>query len=349
MIDRMSYAQSGVDINATDAVKQKMEKSINSGDPRVLNDLGAFSPLVEGTFPGYRDPMLVIKTDEPGSKQKLAFELGMLQTICRDLVHHTVNDVAVIGAEPIYVTDCIVCGTMASGVVEQLVHEIAAACRALGCVLIGGETSVQPGVVEDGLYVLSASVVGVVDRSDVIDGRSIDVGEAVLSIESNGLHTNGYTLVRTIMEMDASVKSLAIDGESFIDVIMRPHTCYHRPISSIKSDPGLHGLAHITGGGIADNLKRILPTGVDAEIALSSLRIPPVFSVIREKGKVSDEDMFRTFNLGVGVAVVCSTDSVDRIVERLGGFGLSAWQIGEIVSGTGEVRTLGDPNYEAVC
>ncbi len=349
MTDRMSYSATGVDINATDVAKKRMAKSIDSGDLRVLNQLGAFAPLVEGTFPGFNDPVLVIKTDEPGSKQKLAFNLGRLESVCRDLVNHTVNDVAVMGAEPMYVTDCIVCGTMDSAIVEQLVHEMAAACQEQGCVLIGGETSVQPGVVAEGLYVLSATVVGVVERSEVIDGRSIDVGQAVLAIESNGLHTNGYTLVRAIMDKNPHVVDLLIEGESFLDVVMRPHTCYYRPISRIKSVPGLHGLAHITGGGIADNLRRILPPKVNAKIDLSTLRIPPVFSTIREQGQVSNEDMFRTFNLGVGIAVVCSTDSVGRMVDKLNEFDLSAWQIGEIVSGTGEVRTLGDLSYGVVC
>ena len=235
MTDKMSYAAAGVDINATDAAKRRMAKSVDSGDARVLNRLGAFAPLVEGRFPGFNDPILVIKTDEPGSKQKLAIDLNKMDCVCHDLVNHTINDVAVMGAEPMYVTDCIVCGKMDTVIVEQLVHEIAAACQKQGCVLIGGETSVQPGVVADGSYVLSATVVGVVERGKIIDGRSIDSGQAVLAVESNGFHTNGYTLVRAVLNKNPQITELQIGDETFLDVAMRPHTCYYRPISRIKN------------------------------------------------------------------------------------------------------------------
>ena len=223
MAEGLSYSDAGVDIDVTDAAKRKMAESVNSGDPRVLNRLGAFASLVEGRFDGYEHPILVLKTDEPGSKQALAFQFGRVSSLCRDLINHLVNDVIVMGAEPLYLQDCIVCGTLDPEVVNELVSGMSAACRDLGCVLVGGETSVQPGVVADGVYVLSASAVGVVDREKIIDGSAIAEGDVVLALASNGLHTNGYTLVRALLEKDPELARRELDGETFLEVVMRPH------------------------------------------------------------------------------------------------------------------------------
>lgn len=337
---RLTYAETGVDIDATDQAKRRMADSINSGDPRVFNKLGAFAPLVQGSFPHLTDPQLVIKTDEPGSKQKLAIELGRLEDLARDLVNHTVNDVIVMGAEPLYVTDCIVCGRLDQDVVTRLVQGMAAACRAQGCVLIGGETSVQPGVVVDGLFVLSATVVGVVDRTAVIDGSRIAAGDVLLSLASNGLHTNGYTLVRELMARDPDLRQQDIDGEPFLDVIMRPHTGYYPALKGHFQRPGLHGMAHITGGGILDNLGRVLPPHVDAVVDLGQLAIPSVFSAIRNAGAVDDVDMLRTFNLGTGLVCVCAPDEAKAMAEQLSADGVRTRFIGEICAGTGRARSV---------
>ena len=195
MNEELSYAKAGVDIDVTDAAKRQMSKSVDVGNRRVLNRLGAFASLLEGRFEGLAHPVLVFKTDEPGSKQKLAFELGRAPTVAYDLVNHLINDVMVMGAEPLYMQDCIVCGAIEPDVVTELVANMANACREQECVLVGGETSVQPGVVTKGVYVLSASAIGVVDKDRIIDGSAIAEGDAVLGVASNGLHTNGYTLV----------------------------------------------------------------------------------------------------------------------------------------------------------
>ena len=341
MTDKLSYAATGVDIDATDEVKRRMAGAINSGDKRVLNQLGAFAPLVQGTFPEMDDPLLVIKTDEPGSKQKLAIELDTIEDLSHDLINHTVNDIVMMGAHPMYVTDCIVCGTLDKKVVPRLVDGMADACRKQSCVLIGGETSVQPGVVTDGLFVLSATVVGVVDRPKVVDGSKISDGDVVLAVASNGLHTNGYTLVRTLLDRRPAFGQTDLDREPLIDVIMRPHTGYYPALRDLLGTEGLRGLAHITGGGIVDNLVRVLPDHADAVINLNRSRVQPVFEAIRAEGNVDDDDMLRTFNLGVGLAVVCTPEAADAITSHLVGQGLDTWQIGTITKGSGQVQLEG--------
>jgi phosphoribosylformylglycinamidine cyclo-ligase len=341
MKERLSYAKVGVDMSVTDAAKRDMAKSVDSGDPRVLNRMGAFASLLEGRFDALKHPILVFKTEEPGSKQKLAFARGRFEAIACDLVNHLVNDVIVMGAEPLYVQDCIVCGTIAPATVTALVSHIAAACKEQGCVLVGGETSVQPGVVADGEYVLSASAIGVVDKERIIDGSTIREGDIVLGVASNGLHTNGYTLVRRLLEQNRDLQGMEVNGASFMDAIMLPHTCYYKAIRGLFGHTGLKGLAHITGGGIEGNLNRILPGKLDALIDLPSLHVLEVFRIIRDEGNVRDAEMLRTFNMGVGLAIVSSQGAVGEIVSHLAGHNCAAYPIGTIVPGTGRVRYRG--------
>jgi phosphoribosylformylglycinamidine cyclo-ligase len=239
------------------------------------------------------------------------------------------------------VQDCIICGTIDPAIVKELVDGLAEACRAQGCVLTGGETSVQPGVVADGVYVLSANAIGVVERDRIIDGSGTETGDVVLAVASNGLHTNGYTLVRKLLEDNPALKETDIDGESFLDVVMRPHKCYYQAIRKLFQQNGLKSFAHITGGGIGDNLNRVLPTSLDASVDLSLLRVPAVFGVIRAAGKVSDTDMVRTFNTGVGLAVVCSPEAAPAIIEHMQRNDCACYPIGEIVPGSGNVQLSG--------
>lgn len=342
MSEGLSYSAAGVDIDATDAAKRRMADAVDSGDPRVLNKLGAFSSLVEGVFPQFIDPVLVLKTDEPGSKQKLAFELDRVESLCEDLVNHLLNDVAVMAARPLYVLDCIVCGCLDGDVVTRVVAGMAAACRAQEAVLVGGETSVQPGIVPPGLYVLSATAVGVAERASVCDGSQIRPGDAVLAVASNGLHTNGYTLVRTLLERRPELAAQIVGGETFLDVVMRPHTCYYLAMRDLFGRPGLHGLAHITGGGLHDNVVRILPPTLDVRLDLSALRIPDVFRVVRDEGDLSSSDMLRTFNLGCGVIVVSAPDEAVDIAAHFAQHGHGCWQVGQVTEGVGEVEFEGD-------
>ena len=338
MMDNFTYAKTGVDINLTDATKRNMAKVIDRGDKRVLNRLGAFASLVEGRFDNYKHPILVLKTEEPGSKQKLAFQHGFFSSISYDLVNHLINDVIVMGAEPLYVQDCIVCGTINPEIVQALVSGIADACRAQDCVLTGGETSVQPGIVADGVYILSASAIGVVDKENIIDGSAITEGDVVLAVASNGLHTNGYTLVRTLLENDPNLKYLMIGDESFLDVIMRSHYCYFQSVRGLFPHQGLKGLAHITGGGIQDNLNRIHPLSLVASIDLSRLKIPDVFKIIRDQGNVPDSDMLRTFNMGVGLILVCTPEAVNEIISHLSRKKCESYVIGKIIEGAKTVK-----------
>jgi len=341
MTEHLSYAGVGVDIDATDAAKSEMAKSVDCGDPRVLNRLGAFASLVEGRFEGLKHPILVFKTDEPGSKQKLAFELGRLPTIACDLVNHLVNDVIVMGAEPLYMQDCVVCGAFDAKLTTTLVRELAAACREQGCVLVGGETSVQPGVVVDGAYVLSASAIGVVDKDKILDGSAIREGDVIVGIASDGLHTNGYTLVRKLLERKPRLKDHKIGGDTFLDIVMRPHKCYYKAVRGLFGMPGLKGLAHITGGGIQGNLNRILPVSLDASVDLSALKVPEIFDFLRREANVPDADMLRTFNLGVGMTLVCSAEATQAVIAHLTDSECLAYPIGEIVQGEKQVKCRG--------
>ena len=341
MAEELSYAKAGVDIDVTDAAKREMAKRLDVDDDRVLNKLGAFASLLEGRFDGMKHPILVFKTDEPGSKQKLAFELGRPTSLAHDLVNHLINDVIVMGATPLYMQDCIVCGSIDQATVTAIVAGMSDACGKQGCALVGGETSVQPGVVADGIYVLSASAIGVVEKADILDGSAISAGDVVLGVASNGLHTNGYTLVRRLLDTNPDLKEKPVDGEPFIDVVMRPHKCYYKGVRGLFGEPTIKGFAHITGGGIQDNLNRILPSSLDAMIDLAALRIPTVFSIIRNEGNVSDADMLRTFNIGIGLAVVCSPGAVEETVRHLADNECACFPIGSIVEGTKRVRYRG--------
>ncbi len=330
--ERLSYAQAGVDIAAADAAKAAMAASLETNDRRVLNRIGAFATLFDGRFPGYTDPVLVLKTEEPGSKQKLAFAHDRIEGIGHDLVNHLINDIIVMGAEPLAVQDAIICGHLDGEVVNRIVASIADACLAQGCTLTGGETSEQPGVIEPGTYILVANVVGVVERSKIIDGATIAAGDRVLSVASNGLHTNGYSLVRTLLARDPGLASVAVDGEPFLDVILRPHRPYYMAVRDLLGETGLHGMAHITGGGIEGNLRRIIPDDLRADINLAQLHPPTVFHTIRERGNVDDADMLRTFNLGAGLLLVVAPDFLAQAQAHLAGHGYESAVIGEIAA-----------------
>jgi phosphoribosylformylglycinamidine cyclo-ligase len=338
MNERLSYADSGVSIDESDAVKRQLSNSVDQGDPRVLNTMGAFGSLVDGRFGDCAHPILVLKTEEPGSKQKLAFQHHRVASIAYDLINHLINDIIVMGADPVYAQDCIICGKLEPAVVKTLVDNMAEACRAQGCILTGGETSVQPGVIADGEYVLSASAIGVVDKSQIIDGAAIAEGDVVLAVASNGLHTNGYTLVRKLLDMKPDLMHRDVDGESFLDAIMRPHMCYYTPSKGLFGRSLLKGMAHITGGGVQDNLNRILPESLDALVDLRAMRVPKIFEVIRTEGNVTEEDMLRTFNMGVGLAIVVTPGAASEVISHYKRSGCECYEIGRIVSGSKAVQ-----------
>lgn len=335
----LSYRSAGMDTAAADRTKRAMAKRLRTKNTLMLNQVGAFASLVDASFPDLEHPVLVLKVEEPGSKQKLAAKFGRLPSVCIDLVHHLINDIVVMGATPLAVLDVIVCGKLEPKVVERIVSAVATACEAQGCSLVGGETSEQPGVVDRGTYILAASIVGVVERSKIIDGSAIRRGDVVLAVASNGLHTNGYTLVRRLLEEKPRLLHRRVGRDTFLRALLKPHTCYYDGLRGIYGHPGLHGMAHVTGGGIQGNLNRILPRGLNAEIDAAAIRILPVFNVIQEEGSVPDRDMLRTFNLGVGMTLVVALDSVEEIRHHLHRHGHDCYPIGGIV-GKGSRRVV---------
>lgn len=333
MTKKISYSAAGVDIATADKTKAAMAKDLSTDNPLVLNSVGAFASLCDGSFPGYTHPVLVCKTEEPGSKQLLAFQHNRIESICKDLINHLINDVIVMGAVPLFIQDLIVCGKLEKDVVGGLVKHMAAACKAQGCALTGGETSEQPNVLAAGTYILGASCIGVAEKAKIVDGSAIQEGDIVLALESSGPHTNGYSLLRALIKEDPSILEADVSGQSFLDAIMEPHRCYYLPLKDLFGSPDLHGMAHITGGGIPGNLNRILPEGMDAVIDASKIKIPPIFSFIKERSNNDDADMIRTFNLGVGAAVVISPSRVDAMTSHLSSQNVPSYPIGTIVSG----------------
>ncbi len=334
----LSYEKAGVNISAADRAKEQMSSWVARGDSRVLNQLGAFASLFAVPFKDYRDPVLVLKTEEPGTKQKLAIQHGRVESLAYDLINHLINDIAVMGATPLSVQDAIICGKLEPEIVTGMVRAIAKACREQECTLTGGETSEQPGVLEAGTYVLTASVVGIAEREHIIDGAKIKAGDKVLAIASNGLHTNGYSLVRKLLSNDPKLAQRPVDGSTFLDVVLRPHVCYYQALRGLYTNADLHGLAHITGGGIKGNLCRVIPAGLQAVIELSSLKIPAVMRVIRETAEATDADMLRTFNMGTGIAAVVSAGSVEAVQEHLAKHGCESYLIGEIVQTSADAQ-----------
>ncbi len=342
--DGLSYSKAGIDITYTDTIKKEMAKSLETKDRRVLNGLGPFASLYDIKFPEIQDPVLVLKSEEPGSKQKLAMEYGYTESICHDMINHLVNDIVVMGAKPLAVLDTIVCGNAEKDTIKTLVKGVSDACRENECSLVGGETSIQPLVVDSGVYVLTSSIAGIVERSKVIDGSAIREGDAVLAIASNGLHTNGYSLVRLLMDKMPQIKLDKIDGSTFIEQIMKPHTPYYKAIKELFPQEVIHGMAHITGGGIEGNLCRVIPEGLCAEIDLSAIRILNLFKYIRDNGNISDEEMLRTFNCGVGFIVVTSQKDKASVMKYIGKT-YDCYEIGTVKQGDRKIAFTNRLNW----
>ena len=333
----LSYSKAGIDITYTDTIKKEMAKHLETEDSRVLNGLGPFASLYDIKFPVIENPVLVLKSEEPGSKQKLAMEYGYTESICHDMINHLVNDIVVMGAKPLAVLDTIVCGNAEKDTIKTLVKGVSDACKENECSLVGGETSIQPLVVDAGVYVLTSSIAGIVERTKVIDGSAIEEGDAILAIASNGLHTNGYSLVRLLMDKMPQIKLDKIDGLTFIEQIMKPHTPYYKAIKDLFDTGMIHGMAHITGGGIEGNLCRVIPDGLGAKIDLSMLRILNIFKYIRNNGNISDEEMLRTFNCGVGFNVVVAQGNKAAVMEHINRF-YDCYEIGIVEKGDMKVR-----------
>lgn len=341
MNKEFTYKNAGVDLDIAYETKKELAKYVSSADPRILNQLGPFASLFEAKFPDIEHPVLVLKAEEPGSKQLLAVKHNRIEGIGFDMINHLINDIIVMGAKPLAVLDTIVCGKLEKDVIVKIVKSIAQACREQNCNLVGGEISEQPGVLSPGTYVLAASIVGVVEKSKIIDGSRIEEGDSILAVASNGLHTNGYSLVRKLIEHNQSTINERVGEETFLNAIFKPHKCYYKPFKEIIDDSNLHGLAHITGGGIQGNLNRILPEGLSASIDLNKIKILPIFKVIKETGDVPDSDMIRTFNMGVGMNLVVHPSGVEKIQGILSAQNCYSYNIGNIIKGNQTVEFSG--------
>src|SRR5688572_15130316 len=306
----IDYRQAGVDIDAGNEVVRRI-RGLARGTftPGVLSEIGSFGGLFRVNAAGMQDPVLVSSADGVGTKLRLAFMTGVHTTIGRDLVNHCVNDILVQGAEPLFFLDYLATGRLDPDVAVQIVEGLAAACRENGCALLGGETAEMPGFYADGEYDVAGFIVGAVERARLIDGRSIAAGDAVVGIPSSGLHTNGYSLARRIvfeaagLRFDSQVADL---GATVAEALMVPHRSYLPLIRPLLPLGIIKGMAHITGGGITDNLPRIFPPGVRAGIDRGAWQVPVVFRWLQQLGDVPLQDMLRTFNMGIGLIVVCA-------------------------------------------
>ncbi|HEX6750819.1 MAG TPA: phosphoribosylformylglycinamidine cyclo-ligase [Longimicrobium sp.] len=335
----LSYAAAGVDIDAAARAMKGVAALVRStATPDTLSELGSFGGLYRVPADAKR-PVLVASTDGVGTKLKLAFLTGRHGTVGEDLVNHCVNDILVQGARPLFFLDYVGLGRLRPGVVEELVGGIARGCRLNGCALLGGETAEMPDFYAPGEYDLAGTIVGLVEEDRVIDGSAIRAGDAIVALASSGLHTNGYSLARKVVfdRMGLSVDDpFPEEDASVADVLLRVHRSYLRPLWPLVERGEIHGLAHITGGGLIDNVPRILPEGVDARFDLSSWTVPRVFRVLQRHGVVEEREMFRAFNMGVGMIAVVAAERADAVVAHLRGAGETAWVAGEIVPGEGK-------------
>jgi phosphoribosylformylglycinamidine cyclo-ligase len=339
--NRKAYARAGVDVDLGNRLKRRIQSLVRQTHPavagQVLGKIGGFGGLFRANFPGMRDPVLVASTDSVGTKLKIAFATNEHDTVGADLVNHCVNDIAVVGARPLFFLDYIGCEKLEPRMFNQLLCGLARACRSAGCALIGGETAQLGDMYRKGEYDLVGCIVGVVDRSKMIDGRKIKPGDAILGLASNGLHTNGYSLARKILfdkmklkpgsRLPGSATTVAAD-------LLRVHKNYQPLLAKVRHGI-IKGLAHITGGGLIDNLPRVLPKNCDAVIDPNSWRIPRIFQVLQDKGKVDRKEMFQVFNMGIGMVAIVSPRDVRRAMSILG-----AKRIGRIERGAGKTRLI---------
>ncbi len=339
----MDYRQSGVDIDAGNETVRRI-KSLARGTftPGVLSEIGSFGGLFKLDRDAYREPVLVSSADGVGTKLKVAFMTGRHDTVGADLVNHCVNDVLVQGAQPLFFLDYLATGRLSPDVAEQVVAGVARGCRENGCALIGGETAEMPGFYADGEYDIAGFIVGVVEKAKVIDGRAIVPGDVLVGLPSAGLHTNGYSLARRVLfeaaglKVDTFVREL---GARVGDALLAPHRSYLKFVAPLLERGYVKGLAHITGGGITENLPRTLPDGCAAEVDLQAWAVPPIFRLIQQHGGIARDEMLRAFNMGVGLVIVCPACDVERVINTMATLGEpNAARIGFVVAGEREVR-----------
>ena len=328
----LTYRDAGVDIDAGDRlvenIKPFAKKTLRKG---VLGGIGGFGALFEIAAKRYREPVLVSGTDGVGTKLKLAFELNRHATIGIDLVAMSVNDILTLGAEPLFFLDYYACGRLNVATATEVVKGIARGCKQAGCALLGGETAEMPGMYQGGDYDLAGFAVGIVEKSRIIDGSRIAAGDVVLGLASSGAHSNGYSLIRKVIATSKADLSAKFHGRTLGDAILEPTRIYVRPVLKLAQSVTVKGLAHITGGGIVENVPRMLPARLAARIERKSWPMPPLFRWLRAQGNIADAEFYRVFNCGIGMAIVVGAADAARALKILKTSGETAWRIGRIV------------------
>ncbi len=337
------YKAAGVDIDAgNETVRRIRGLARGTFTPGVLSEIGSFGGLFRLDRDRYQDPVLVSSADGVGTKLKVAFMMGKHDTVGADLVNHCVNDILVQGAEPLFFLDYLATGRLSPDVAEQVITGVARACKENGCALIGGETAEMPGFYADGEYDIAGFIVGAVEKSKVIDGRAVVPGDVLIAVPSAGLHTNGYSLARRVFfelagwKPDTYVSEL---GTTIGEALLAPHRSYLNLVRPLIERDWVKGLAHITGGGLTETLPRTLPDGCAADIDLQAWTIPPIFQLLQKHGAITRDEMFRAFNMGVGLVIVCTSRDAERVINTLmRGGEPNAFRIGFVVSGERSVR-----------
>ncbi len=335
-----TYREAGVNIDAGEDLVRRIKASVRSTySPDVLADIGLFGAFYRARFGRMKDPVLVSSVDGVGTKLKVAFLAGRHDTVGQDLVNHCVNDILVCGARPLFFMDYFATGKLDASVAAQVIEGFAKACRENGCSLIGGETAEMPGMYAEGEYDIAGTIVGVVERSKIVNGRSIKPGDMLVALPSQGLHTNGYSLARSVLLKYYSVDSRLPElGGTLADELLAVHRSYAPVIQPLLSRHAVRGMAHITGGGIEGNTQRILPPGTALAIDWGAWERPPIFALIQRLGEVPEEDMRRTFNLGIGIILVVRPGEADALVRALKRKGEHPMIVGEIVRRQGTAR-----------
>jgi phosphoribosylformylglycinamidine cyclo-ligase len=333
----ITYGDAGVDIDAatraTDKIKELAHRTFND---RTLSEIGSFGGMFDGAFPALQHPVLVASADGVGTKLKIAFLTGVHNTIGRDLVNHCVNDILVQGARPLFFLDYIATGKLLPEIVAGIVEGIAKGCHENGCVLLGGETAEMPDFYAAGEYDVAGFIVGIADREKVIDGKRITPGDVLLALPSVGLHTNGYSLARKLFfEVARYDPNTRLDelGMTVGEALLQPHLSYLHALEDLLDSGAIKGLVHITGGGLTDNIPRILPEGTAVEINKGSWPVLPIFKLMQQIGNVSEAEMYRTFNMGAGMVVVTAEQDSQVIKSHLQQHGSAVYEIGRVVKG----------------
>ena len=336
----LSYKDAGVNIDAGNALVERIKGiSKRTRRPEVLGGLGGFGALCEIPA-GYKQPVLVSGTDGVGTKLRLAMEMGVHDTIGIDLVAMSVNDLIVTGAEPLFFLDYYATGALSVDTAVDVVEGIGRGCELAGCSLVGGETAEMPGMYEGEDYDLAGFCVGVVEKSNIIDGSSVGAGDTLIGIASSGPHSNGYSLIRKILEVSGADLNQAMGNTTLGKALLTPTTIYVKAMLDLLNKVPVKALSHITGGGLLENIPRVLPDNCNAQIDTSSWQMPEVFKWLQSQGNVASDEMYRTFNCGVGMVICVAEADVNAALDQLNGSGHTAWIIGQTTSGNNEVELL---------